>query len=198
MPQTPKPPAARRKPAQVARKVTDRVAASAKPASRATKAAPSQQSQGVAPAAKPRPAASPKATLKSVTRAGSPTPKPSKDELRAEVERLAAANANLRAKSRDAGRAAKAATARVAELEAEVARLTERSTQAASLSGGAGGTRAGRGPRRRAIDPGDAVPPGVGVLEPQPLDAEAEAALEALKTQRSGVRRPVRASDGRP
>ena len=46
--------------------------------------------------------------------------------------------------------------------------------------------RRGRPPRSREIDPGDAVPPGVAVLDPEPLDAEAEAARDALEENLSG------------
>ena len=60
--------------------------------------------------------------------------------------------------------------ARLAALEARVARLEE---QVGRLARG--------GRRGRDIDPGDAVPPGVAVLEPEPMDAEAEAALDAIE-----------------
>ena len=43
----------------------------------------------------------------------------SKDELRAQVEKLEKVNATLRTKSREANRAAKSATSRIAELEEE-------------------------------------------------------------------------------
>ena len=59
--------------------------------------------------------------------------------------------------------------ARIAALEARVARLEQ---QAASQA------RARRG---REIDPGDAVPPGVAVLEVEPMDAPAQAALDAIQ-----------------
>jgi hypothetical protein len=39
--------------------------------------------------------------------------------------------------------------------------------------------------RSREIDPGDAVPPGVAVEEPAPLDDEAETALENLDSHLS-------------
>jgi hypothetical protein len=47
----------------------------------------------------------------------------SKDELRSQVQKLERANAALRAKNRQANRAAKLSAARISELEDEVARL---------------------------------------------------------------------------
>lgn len=38
----------------------------------------------------------------------------------------------------------------------------------------------------RPVDPGDAVPPGVAVIEPEPLDDEARAARDALTSNLSG------------
>jgi hypothetical protein len=104
-----------------------------------------------------------------------PVPKPSKEELIAQVEKLEHANATLRAKQREAGRAARTSGARIAELEAQVRELEAR---VASL------TPAPKRPRTRRpreIDPGDSVPEGVAVLEPQPMDTEAETALENLE-----------------
>ena len=40
--------------------------------------------------------------------------------------------------------------------------------------------------RARTIDPGDAMPPGVAVQQPQPLDEEAVAARDALDEHLSG------------
>jgi hypothetical protein len=64
-------------------------------------------------------------TAKIPTRAPAARPAPavSKDELRAQVEKLELLVATLRAKSRETNRAAKAATARIAELEDQVAKL---------------------------------------------------------------------------
>jgi hypothetical protein len=102
-------------------------------------------------------------------------PMVSKGELRAQLEKLERTNATLRAKSRAATRAAKTAAVRIAELEEEVARLEKRvASQAASAKRSA--KQAGR-----SIDPGDAVPSGVAVAEPEPLDEEAEGALEKLE-----------------
>ncbi len=114
-------------------------------------------------------------TTKSVAPAAAkptPVPKPSKDELRAQVETLTRANALLRAKNRDRARAARTDAARIAALEDQVAQLEQ---QVASLS------KPPRRTRRRAVDPGDAVPPGVAVESPAPLDFEAETALENLE-----------------
>ena len=67
---------------------------------------------------------------------------------------------------------------RVAELEARVATL-ERPTQARGAPPADTPTRRRPGPRN--FDPGDAVPPGVAVIEPEPLDDEAKAALDNLE-----------------
>ena len=113
-------------------------------------------------------------------------PKQSKDELRAQVAKLEQANATLKAKSRETNRAAKAANARIAELEADLARLQEQASRLeASLKAGAVEQQSSR-PHHREIDPGDAVPPGVAVLEPESLDPQAEAARDALEEHLSG------------
>ncbi len=91
----------------------------------------------------------------------------------------------LRAKNREAGRAAKIAAARIAELEQQVARLEAKpATQTAPAKPGPkpASAPASRSKRRsQGVDPGDAVPPGVAVAEPAPLDAEAAAARERLE-----------------
>jgi hypothetical protein len=112
-------------------------------------------------------------------------PKLSKDELRAQVEKLERANATLRAKNRDANRVAKSSAARIAELEGEVARLEKRvaSQAAAATRDPKPRTSASSKRRRSDIDPGDAVPPGVAIEEPAPLPAEAEAARENLEEE---------------
>jgi hypothetical protein len=135
------------------------------------------------PAETPAKIAKPSAAPKRLATAAPAAPKLSKDELRARVEQLERANAMLRAKSREANRAAKSAAARIAELENEVARLEQ---QAAPPSAPAKRTAKPGAParvkrQRRDLDPGDAVPPGVAVLEPAPLDEEAETALENLQ-----------------
>lgn len=107
-------------------------------------------------------------------------PAMTKDELRARVEKLERANTLLRAKGREANRAAKTADARIAELEAEVEGLERRvAAQAGAAKRGAKRTAA-REPASTSIDPGDAVPEGVAVSEPAPLDEEAKTVLENL------------------
>ena len=114
-------------------------------------------------------------------------PMVSKDDLRAQVAKLENTIATLRTRSRKLTRSAKQASARIAELETQLA-----STQAATppVAGkpakAARGTRAATGSRRRPIDPGDAVPPGVAVMEPEPPDEEARAAKDALTSHLSG------------
>ncbi len=101
------------------------------------------------------------------------------------MEELEAARSALQAKSREAGRAAKLAERRIAELEAQVEHLQGEAAKTATpvaQEGEAKRSRRGRPPgRKNAIDPGDAVPPGVAVLAPEPMDAEAEAARDALE-----------------
>src|SRR5689334_24791338 len=80
----------------------------------------------------------------------------SKDELRSQVQKLERANAALRAKNRQANRAAKLAAARITELEDEVARL--RPHPGASTDTGSAAMPES-GPQPYDIDPGDAVPP---------------------------------------
>jgi chromosome segregation ATPase len=131
-----------------------------------------------------RASAAPKRTAAALPQA----PKLSKDELRAQVEKLERANATLRAKSRETNRAAKSAAARIAELEGEVARLEKRvaSQSVAATRGGNPRTSAASKRRSSDLDPGDAVPPGVAVDEPAPLDLEAEAARESLEERLGG------------
>jgi hypothetical protein len=108
-------------------------------------------------------------------------PKVSKDELRAHVEKLEQLVASFRAKSRESNKAAKVATARIAELEAQVAQLEKTLAAPPPPVHEPKPAKLARAKRRsREIDPGDAVPPGVAVEEPEPLDDEAETALENL------------------
>jgi len=162
----------------------------AKPAARGRKPTrPAALTAGKARAkAKPPKAPRVAAVAKRASAAPAPAPKVSKDELRAQLEKLERANATLRAKSRDANRAAKTAAARIAELEEQVERLDkEIARQTVPSDGGPTAASAPRSTRRRrAIDPGDAVPPGVAVEEPAPLDAEAETALENLEHHLGG------------
>ena len=107
-----------------------------------------------------------------------------KGELRAQMEKFEQTIVTLRTKSREANRAAKLATARIAELEDEVARLEKQvASQAAAAKRSA--TRAA-GRKSREIDPGDAVPEGVAVQTPEPLDEQAETALENLESLGEG------------
>jgi hypothetical protein len=85
------------------------------------------------------------------------------------VEALERANATLRAKNRDANRAAKTAAARIAELEDQVAQLEKRVAAARRPSKPLAASPRKR--RSREIDPGDAVLPGVAIQEPAPLGA---------------------------
>ena len=116
-------------------------------------------------------------------------PKLSKDELRAQVAKLEGSNATLKAKSRDMNRAFKAANSRIADLEAELAKLREQAAAVQVVAKPvkeAKAPRAARASRKAPIDPGDAVPPGVAVEEPQPLDEEAQTARDALEEHLSG------------
>ena len=101
------------------------------------------------------------------------------------MEELQVAKAALQAKGREASRAAKLADRRIADLEAQVAHLEGEAAKTAVPAvqeEEATRSRRGRPPgRKNAIDPGDAVPPGVAVLEPAPMDPEAEAARDALE-----------------
>jgi chromosome segregation ATPase len=121
------------------------------------------------------------------TAASPAAPKLSKDELRARVEALERANATLRAKNREANRAAKTAAARIAELEDQVAQLEKRMASAQPKPKRSAPSSRKR--QSREIDPGDAVPEGVAVQEPAPLDEEAETALENL-TENLGADQP--------
>ncbi len=133
--------------------------------------------------------------------------KVSKDELRDQVEKLTRSVATLRTKSRELVRAGKEREAHVAELETEIARLGRGAPKPASAKAAAKApaakapsTRAVApkppsvkpasdkikrgGPARggkRARDPGDAVPPGVAVDEPEALDEDAEAVQGKLE-----------------
>ncbi len=151
---------------------------SAASAKRPTKAAGRTAKGAVSPAARKR-----------MPRMATSLPKLSKEELRAQVENLERANANLRTKNRAGSRQAKTMAARIAELEEQVARLETQLVAQAATGGGEGATPAPKGRRRirhREIDPGDAVPPGVAVEEPAPLDLEAETARENLEKHLGG------------
>src|SRR4051812_26438274 len=157
-------------------------------------ARPTKAPQSKKPAGSTRSSGRPTATpikasaTKPVPAVASPSaPKLSKDELRARVEALEGVNAALRSKSRDANRAAKTAAARIAELEDQVAQLEKRLASAQPKPKSSAPSRGQR--RSREIDPGDAVPEGVAVQDPAPLDEEAETALENL-TEHLGATQP--------
>ncbi len=84
--------------------------------------------------------------------------------------------------------AARQAGARIAELEAEVSRLEGALAKATRAAPAKTPRAAATRPRKqsRELDPGDAVPPGVAVQEPAPLDPEAEAARASLEEKLSG------------
>jgi hypothetical protein len=117
--------------------------------------------------------------------------KTSKDELRAQVTKMERANANLRAKNKELKRAASAAADRLAELEQQVSRHERRLAKEETAAGTP--SRPGRKPGRRAADaqdrsdrdPGDAVPPGVAVQQPEPLSAEDRKVLDHLNEELS-------------
>ncbi|WP_284945659.1 hypothetical protein [Acidisoma cladoniae] len=110
-----------------------------------------------------------------------PLPKISKDDLRAQVTKLELTVTTLRAKNREANRAAKMMAAKIDELEEHAAQLEKKLASQATSA-----TRSAKAPRvkraSRDIDPGDAVPPGVAVEDPAPMDEEAETAFENLES----------------
>ncbi len=158
---------------------------------------PGSTSAKAAAAAKPakgrQPAVAPPAATRRTAAAAAPAPKVSKDELRAQVEKLERTVATLRARSREAVRAAKQATARIEELEAQLAakpaatapRAASRTPKPAAKADAPVAPRKTRARRGQAVsderDPGDAVPPGVAVAEPEPMDEEATTAFENLQ-----------------
>ncbi len=134
--------------------------------------------------------------------------KVSKDELRAQVEKLERTVATLRTRSREAVRAAKQATARIEELEAQLAakqqtlkpaptapRAAARTPKPATSADTQAASRKTRSRRGQTLtderDPGDAVPPSVAVAEPEPMDEEATNALESLQAQLHPMDEPV-------
>jgi len=91
------------------------------------------------------------------------------------VEKLERANAALRAKSREVNKAAKLSAARIGELQDEVAQLRQLVTTQT------GTTELPPEPGSKGVDLGDAVPPGVAPVAPDPPDQEAETAQENLE-----------------
>ncbi len=106
-------------------------------------------------------------------------PKLSKEELRVQVEKLERTVASLRAKNRELKRASGADAGRAEELERTVARL-ERRLNAQEPQGEAPARRGGRRRKSAEIDPGDAVPPGVAVEEPEEPSEEDRRVLDHL------------------
>ena len=103
----------------------------------------------------------------------------SRDDLRTQVERLERDNKLLKDQSKEVAEAARAAAARIAELEDQVARLeSQLHAQRADVrkEHTASSTTHRRHAHRREIDPGDSVPPGVAVEAPAPPDLETETA----------------------
>jgi hypothetical protein len=116
--------------------------------------------------------------------AAAPALKLGKDELREQVEKLERANATLRLKNREANRTAKAATARIAELEENIARLEKKAAQPTPAKVEKAAAKPTRVKRQSGkVGPGVAVPPGVAVQEPAPLDVEGEATMENREEQ---------------
>ncbi len=147
----------------------------------------------VMPAKGRQPATATPAATRRTAAVAAPAPKVSKDELRAQVEKLERTVATLRARSREAVRAAKQATARIEELEAELAakpaataaQPARRAPKPAAKTDAPVAPKKTRTQRGQATsderDPGDAVPPGVAVAEPEPTDEEATTAFENLQ-----------------
>jgi hypothetical protein len=114
----------------------------------------------------------------------------SKDELRAQLAKAERANASLRAKNKELKLAASTAADRIAELEREVSRHERRLARASrsatpSPSGQESTARSGRRSGRSDRDPGDAVPPGVAVKEPEPLSDDDKKVLDRLNEELS-------------
>ena len=124
-------------------------------------------------------------------------PKPSKGELRAQVEKLERTVATLRARSREAVRAAKQAAAKINELEMQLAERKEpapepeaaaprTARQARKLAAAAPPTQAAKPVRHLRVrrmsperDPEDAAPSGV--TGQGPLHQQAPVAFEIVE-----------------
>ena len=112
----------------------------------------------------PAKVAKPPATAKRGSVVTPAPPKLSKNELRAQVERLEDANATLRAKRKEANLTAKASAARIAELEAQVGELEKKVTSS---------TAPAKGDRKPAKSP--------RLSRPTPLDEAVETTVEKLE-----------------
>ena len=137
-----------------------------------------------------------------------PTPKVSKDELRAQVEKLERTVATLRARSRDAVRAVKEALSQGSRSWRPGLRPSRPPRPPSPCQAGwdKPAAKVGRADRRRGRpgarrgqalsddrDPGDAVPPGVAVAEPEPMDEEiSTTAFENLQAHLHPADEPVR------
>jgi hypothetical protein len=140
---------------------------------------PGRPAAAVVPAKAPAKVAKLAAAPKRATVAVAPALKLSKDELHVQVEKLERANATLRAKSREANRTAKAATARIAELEENVARLAKKASSQTPSANGEPAAKPSRAKRQsRGVGHDHATPAGVADQKPAPLDEESEAALD--------------------
>ena len=156
--------------------------ATTKAGSKTNRSATSAKRPGRPPGKSTRPAA------RSEAKQATPrSAKISKDDLRAQVEKLERANANLRVKNRELKRAAGEAAGRAEELERQVSRHDRRAARDAAqvAATDAPRRRAGPGRGRRPRDPGDAVPPGVAVEEPEPLGDDDRKVLDHLNEELS-------------
>jgi hypothetical protein len=134
----------------------------------------------VVPAKSPAKVTKLAATSKRAPAAAAPALKLSKDELRVQVEKLERANATLRLKNREANRTAKTATARIAELEESVARLTKKAASQTLSANGEQAAKPSRAKRQsRGVDHDHATPAGAADQKLAPLDEEGEAVLGA-------------------
>ena len=164
---------------------TAKPTASAKTPANGRRQAASPGSTPTKPAAVPTRARKPVAVKTAA--AASPAPRSNTDALREQVEALERTVVRLQA--------------RIDELESRLAAMEDRASRPAVTPS----RTAARGSRRDAApvdtvpadaapprsrrggrlsperDPGDAVPPGVAVREPEPMDGEAAAALENLE-----------------
>ena len=105
-------------------------------------------------------------------------PKVSKDELRAQVQKLTASVETLRAKLREATKVAKLATSRIVDLEEQVAQRERNARPAGAEQGGSGKVTRAKGTRRETTHrgSGNEATPGGTVEELLSVDDEAEAA----------------------
>jgi hypothetical protein len=171
-------PVAAKTPAKVTKPtVAPKRAAIATPVSTGRKAG--RAAAAAVPAKAPAKAAKLAAAPKRAPVAAAPALKLSKDELRVQVEKLERANATLRLKNREANRTAKTATARIAELEQSVARLTKKAASQTPSANGEKAAKPSRAKRQsRSVDHDHAAPAGAADQKPAPLDEVGEAVLE--------------------